>query len=68
MLGLAGGDEDEGARLQRNFHERGEVEKDISTMKVYEMYYLGKLPLPIKIAVTILAEYISCSVFKPFGS
>ena len=49
MLGLAGGDEDEGARLQRNFHERGEVEKDISTMKVYEMYYLGKLPLPKKL-------------------
>jgi len=38
--GYMGGDDDEASRLSRNLHEREEVEKDISTMKVYEMYHL----------------------------
>lgn len=35
-----GGDEEDGARLQRNFHEREDVEMDIATLKVYEMFHL----------------------------
>ena len=35
-----GGDEDDAARLSRNFHEREEVENDISSMNVYEMFHL----------------------------
>ena len=35
-----GGDEDDAARLSRNFHEREEVENDISTMNVYELFHL----------------------------
>ena len=35
-----GGDEDDAARLSRNFHEREEVENDISSMEIYEMFHL----------------------------
>ena len=33
-------DEEEGAKLRRNFHEREEVEMDISSLKVHEMFHL----------------------------
>ena len=37
VLEQLGGDEEDGARLLRNFHEREEAEKDVTTLKVYEM-------------------------------
>lgn len=38
--GYMGGDDDEASRLSRNLFEREEVEKGISTMKVYAMFHL----------------------------
>jgi len=46
-----GGDEDDGAKLQRNFHEREEVEKDISSLEVFAMFHL--------------VEFLTENVFKP---
>jgi len=48
-----GGDEDDGAKLQRNFHEREEVEKDISSLEVYAMFHL--------------VEFLTENVLKPIS-
>lgn len=53
MADHVGGDEEDGARLHRNFHEREEMEKDVSSLKVYEMFHL--------------AEFLNEKIFVPIN-